>query len=92
MAMGLPEKIRQEVASRAGYRCEYCALPQAYSLHPYGPTKLQHEQEDTKRANTREPCSPCLQYHHRAPHLTAFHFVKHLFHLVKRDRVGGTPD
>lgn len=31
----IPEPLRHEVLERAEYRCEYCKMPQEYSLFPF---------------------------------------------------------
>jgi hypothetical protein len=33
MAAPVSVRLRQEVAERAAYRCEYCGLPQRFALH-----------------------------------------------------------
>ena len=35
MSRSLPEDVRQLVAERAGYRCEYCLVPEAQSFIPH---------------------------------------------------------
>ena len=44
MSSEVPASLRQLVAERAAYRCEYCLLPQAVALH-------QHEPDHICRAN-----------------------------------------
>ncbi len=69
---GLPERIRQEVASRAGYRCEYCALPQAYSLHAHEPDHIvsrQHGGSDNFQ-NLAWACFRCNRY--KGPNVGSF--------------------
>lgn len=35
MSRPLPEDVRQLVAERAGYRCEYCLIPESLSFIPH---------------------------------------------------------
>lgn len=45
MASPIPSELRRLIAERAGYRCEYCLLPQAVTLHRHEPdhiVPLQH--------------------------------------------------
>lgn len=35
MSRSIPENLRSEVAQRAGYRCEYCRLPESYAIYPF---------------------------------------------------------
>ena len=72
MAAGLPDRIRQEVASRAGYRCEYCGLPQAYALHAHEPDHIvsrQHGGEDDSE-NLAWACLRCNRY--KGPNVGSF--------------------
>lgn len=72
MAAGLPARIRQEVASRAGYRCEYCGLPQAYALHAREPDHIvprQHGGEGDSQ-NLAWACLRCNRY--KGPNVGSF--------------------
>ena len=72
MAAGLPDRIRQEVASRAEYRCEYCSLPQAYALHAHEPDHIvprQHGGEDDVQ-NLAWACLRCNRY--KGPNVGSF--------------------
>lgn len=72
MAAGLPERIRQEVASRAGYRCEYCGLPQAYAFHAHEPDHIvprQHGGEGGSE-NLAWACFRCNRY--QGPNVGSF--------------------
>jgi hypothetical protein len=72
MAAGLPERLRQEVASRAGYRCEYCGLPQAYALHAHEPDHIvsrQHGGEGDSE-NLAWACLRCNRY--KGPNVGSF--------------------
>ena len=40
MAPPIPPELRQLVSARAGYRCEYCLLPQAVALHRHEPDHI----------------------------------------------------
>jgi hypothetical protein len=35
MRSGIQDTLRKEVAKRAGFRCEYCCLPEPYALYPF---------------------------------------------------------
>jgi 5-methylcytosine-specific restriction endonuclease McrA len=64
MAAPLSERTRQDVASRAAFRCEYCGLPQAYALHAHEPDHIvprQHGGEDGTQ-NLAWACLRCNRY------------------------------
>jgi 5-methylcytosine-specific restriction endonuclease McrA len=51
MASDVPASLRQLVAERADYCCEYCLLPQAVTLHQHEPDHIvprQHSGETHK--------------------------------------------
>jgi hypothetical protein len=72
MAAGLPEQIRQEVASRAGYRCEYCGLPHAYVLHAHEPDHIVPRQHggEGEVENLAWACFRCNRY--KGPNVGSF--------------------
>lgn len=35
MSRSIPLYLRTEVAKRAGFRCEYCLLPEPYAIYPF---------------------------------------------------------
>jgi 5-methylcytosine-specific restriction endonuclease McrA len=61
MAADLSLSLRQLVAERAGYRCEYCLLPQAASLHRHEPDHIVPRQHDgeTREDNLAFACLRC---------------------------------
>ena len=40
MAAPVSGRMRQAVAERAAYRCEYCGLPQRFALHAHEPDHI----------------------------------------------------
>jgi hypothetical protein len=40
MAAPVSVRLRQAVAERAAYRCEYCGLPQTFALHAHEPDHI----------------------------------------------------
>jgi 5-methylcytosine-specific restriction endonuclease McrA len=72
MSSDLPVSLRQLVAERAGYRCEYCLLPQVVSLHRHEPDHIvprQHEGE-THEGNLAFACLRCNRY--KGPNVGSF--------------------
>lgn len=72
MSSDIPVRSRQLVAERAGYRCEYCLLPQAVSLHRHEPDHVvprQHEGE-TSEENLAFACLRCNRY--KGPNIGSF--------------------
>jgi hypothetical protein len=53
MAAPVSVRVRQEVAERAAYRCEYCGLPQRFALHAHEPDHIVPRQHgiDSERLN-----------------------------------------
>jgi 5-methylcytosine-specific restriction endonuclease McrA len=63
MSSDVPASLRQLVAERAAYRCEYCLLPQAVVLHRHEPdhiVPIQHGGE-THENNLALACLCCNQ-------------------------------
>lgn len=72
MSSDLPVSLRQLVAERAGYRCEYCLLHQTVSLHRHEPDHIvprQHEGE-THEGNLALACLRCNRY--KGPNVGSF--------------------
>jgi hypothetical protein len=72
MAAPLPARVRQEVAERAAYRCEYCGLPQTYALHAHEPDHIvpfQHGGESHPQ-NLALACLRCNRY--KGPNVGSF--------------------
>jgi len=72
MATPISPGLRRSVAERAGYRCEYCLLPQAFALHRHEPdhiVPLQHGGA-TEPANLALACFRCNRY--KGPNIGSF--------------------
>ena len=72
MAAPIPPDLRRLIAERAGYRCEYCLLPQAAALHRHEPdhiVPLQHGGV-TDPANLALACLRCNRY--KGPNIGSF--------------------
>ena len=72
MSSDLSASLRQLVAERAGYRCEYCSLPQAVSLHRHEPDHIIPRQHDgeTQAGNL---AFACLRYNrYKGPNVGSF--------------------
>ena len=72
MAAPIPSELRRWVAERAGYRCEYCLLPQAIALHRHEPdhiVPLQHGGV-TDPTNLALACLRCNRY--KGPNIGSF--------------------
>jgi len=72
MASDLPTSLRQLVAERARYRCEYCLVPQAASLHRHEPDHIVPRQHDgeTHEGNLAFACFRCNRY--KGPNVGSF--------------------
>jgi len=65
-------ELRQLVAKRANYRCEYCHLPEKVSLHKHEPDHIvprQHGGETTEE-NLAFSCFRCNR--HKGPNIGSF--------------------
>ncbi len=72
MASELPVSLRQLVAYRAKNRCEYCLMPQAFTLHPHEPDHIipiQHGGQ-TEDKNLALACMRCNR--HKGPNIGSF--------------------
>ena len=72
MATPIQPDLRRLIAERAGYRCEYCLLPQAAALHRHEPdhiVPLQHGGV-TDPANLALACLRCNR--HKGPNIGSF--------------------
>lgn len=72
MSSDIPASVRQLVAERARYRCEYCLLPQAVALHLHEPDHilpLQHGGE-TLENNLALACLRCNRF--KGPNVGSF--------------------
>ena len=64
MPATISKQLRQLVAERADYTCEYCRLPQTVALHKHEPDHvipLQHGGE-TEKNNLALACMRCNRY------------------------------
>ena len=72
MATPIQPELRRLIAERAGYRCEYCLLPQAAALHRHEPdhiVPLQHGGV-TDLTNLALACLRCNRY--KGPNIGSF--------------------
>ena len=72
MATPIQPDLRRLITERAGYRCEYCLLPQAAALHRHEPdhiVPLQHGGV-TDPANLALACVRCNRY--KGPNIGSF--------------------
>lgn len=72
MSSDLPASVRQLIAERAGYRCEYCLLPEAVSLHRHEPDHIVPRQHDgeTHEGNLAFARLRCNRY--KGPNVGSF--------------------
>lgn len=72
MTTGISPKLRQLVAQRAGFRCEYCLLPQAAALHKHEPDHIVPRQHggETEASNLALACFRCNRY--KGPNVGSF--------------------
>ena len=61
MSSDISNDLRQLVALRAAYSCEYCCLPQLFSLHKHEPDHLLPRQHggETEEKNLALACFRC---------------------------------
>ena len=72
MPSDLSAGVRQLVVQRAGNRCEYCLLPQSFSLHKHEPDHIVPRQHDgnTDKRNLALSCMHCNRY--KGPNVGSF--------------------
>ena len=72
MSSEVPASLRQLVAERAAYRCEYCLLPQAVALHQHEPDHIVPRQHggETHEDNLALACLRCNRY--KGPNVGSF--------------------
>ena len=72
MSPDISTQLRQWVAKRANYRCEYCLLPQSVSLHKHEPDHLVPRQHggETEENNLALACLRCNRY--KGPNIGSF--------------------
>lgn len=72
MAAPVPLRIRQEVAERAAYRCEYCGFPQRFALHAHEPDHIVPQQHGGEHhpQNLAWACLRCNRY--KGPNVGSF--------------------
>ena len=71
-ASDIPAALRRRVAERAGYRCEYCLLPQAAALYQHEPDHILPRQHggETEQHNLALACLRCNRY--KGPNVGSF--------------------
>lgn len=64
MSSDISNDLRQLVALRAEYNCEYCRLPQLFSLHKHEPDHILPRQHggETEAENLALACFRCNRY------------------------------
>ena len=72
MAAPVSVRLRQEVAERAAYRCEYCGLPQRFALHAHEPDHTVPRQHggESHLQNLAWACLRCNRY--KGPNVGSF--------------------
>ena len=72
MAAPVSVRLRQEVAARAAYRCEYCGLPQRFALHAHEPDHIVPRQHggESHLQNLAWACLRCNRY--KGPNVGSF--------------------
>ncbi len=72
MTTPIPSDLRRLVAERAGYRCEYCLLPQVAALHRHEPDHIVPLQHDgmTEANNLAFACFRCNR--HKGPNIGSY--------------------
>jgi HNH endonuclease len=72
MSSDISNDLRQLVALRAEYNCEYCRLPQLFSLHKHEPDHILPRQHggETEAENLALACFRCNRY--KGPNVGSF--------------------
>ncbi len=72
MSSDISTDLRQLVASRAEYSCEYCLMPQLFSLHKHEPDHILPRQHggETEAENLALACFRCNRY--KGPNVGSF--------------------
>ena len=72
MAAPVSGRMRQAVAERAAYRCEYCGLPQKFALHAHEPDHIVPHQHggESQLQNLAWACLRCNRY--KGPNVGSF--------------------
>lgn len=72
MPNDISAELRQLVAERANYCCEYCRLPQEFALHKHEPDHILPRQHggDSIRENLALACFRCNRY--KGPNVGSF--------------------
>jgi 5-methylcytosine-specific restriction endonuclease McrA len=72
MATPVSVRLRQEVAARAAYRCEYCGLPQRFAFHAHEPDHIVPRQPggESHLQNLAWACLRCNWY--KVPNVGSF--------------------
>lgn len=64
--------LRLAIAERADYRCEYCLMPQAASLHKHEPDHIIPRQHDGKSAADNLALARLRCNRHKGPNVGSF--------------------
>ncbi len=72
MAAPVSGRMRQAVAERAAYHCEYCGLPQKFALHAHEPDHIVPHQHggESQLQNLAWACLRCNRY--KGPNVGSF--------------------
>ena len=72
MPTDISERMRRFIAKRAGFRCEYCKLPQSATLHKHEPDHILPHQHggETKEDNLALACMRCNRY--KGPNVASY--------------------
>lgn len=72
MASDIAPEVREQMAERAAYRCEYCLLPQAVVLHKHEPDHIVPRQHggEAELSNLALACLRCNRY--KGPNVGSF--------------------
>lgn len=72
MPSDVSDSLREKVAKRAKYRCEYCLLPQSVALHKHEVDHIVPSQHggETKEKNLALSCMRCNRY--KGPNVGSF--------------------
>ncbi len=72
MPSDISSELRQFIASRAKYRCEYCCLPQMFALHKHEPDHILPRQHggETEDGNLALACFRCNRF--KCPNIGSF--------------------
>jgi len=72
MPTDISERMRSFVTKRAGFRCEYCGLPQSVTLHKHEADHILPHQHggETEEGNLALACMRCNRY--KGPNVASY--------------------